>query len=122
MRPYCLALGLVLAPLAPAQADEIDGLGSRAIDISRSFQPTTANNPQWGAAFAASEGIIVQSRYTEGTVDAVACTATVAFPDGPRRRPSDWGLASLAAAAGDRPRAAGPSARRVEAGGGNLQS
>jgi hypothetical protein len=91
MRRPLLFASLLLTPLAAAGADEIDGLNSRAIDISSGFTPPTSG--QYAAAFTSfgddgrPDGITIQSRYTNPTAERgwIACTADVRLPPGAQR-------------------------------------
>jgi hypothetical protein len=92
MRRYWLGLLLGLAPTGIAQASEIDGVDSRAIDISVSYGAADPASPaHYGAAFTSygdggrANGITVQSRRTEGLLGVVECAQTVPLPAGARR-------------------------------------
>lgn len=90
MRNHLLFACLVLAPFSPTRANEIDGLNSRAIDISSGF--TSPTSGQYTAAFTSlgedgqPDGITIQSRYTDKRPEGwIACTVDVPLPAGTRR-------------------------------------
>jgi hypothetical protein len=79
----------LLLTATTALGDEINGLNSRAIDISVSF---SASRGQHGATFVSVDaegrpnGITIQSRYTDlGSNGWVACTTTVPLPQSARQ-------------------------------------
>lgn len=88
MRPAFLVC-LLLLPGTFVRGDEIDGLNSRAIDISKSaFLP----RGQYNAAFASlgsdgrANGITVQTRFTDAQITGwIACTTTVPLPPSARQ-------------------------------------
>lgn len=84
MLRYCLAFCLLLAP-SSGLASEIDGLDSRAADISPNLAfGSVANGREYGIAFASygggrlPNGITVQLRGTGGL--SPSCTATIGLP------------------------------------------
>lgn len=92
MPRYWVAFLVALAPVNAAQGTEIEGVDSRAIAISISYNASDPpRDPQYGAAFASvdesgrSNGITVQSRHTEGSVGVAECSQTIPLPPNTRR-------------------------------------
>lgn len=90
-----LLVSLLFLASSVAQASEIDGFGSRAVDISSSagagliFGATGPRaEPEFAAAFTAYDGahrpsgIRIQSRLTDRWGDAVTCSTTLNLPPG----------------------------------------
>jgi hypothetical protein len=80
---------LLLAAVTCVRADEINGLNSRAVDISVGF---FSDRNQHSATFASLDaagrptGIVVQSRYTDfSSTMAVVCTITLPLPPSARQ-------------------------------------
>jgi hypothetical protein len=82
----CSIIYMVLVLSTCVLGNEIDGLNSRAIDISVSFSGTRA---EFGAAFASVDalgrpnGIVVQSRGTD--IQFASCTTTIPLPPSARQ-------------------------------------
>lgn len=99
---------LLLVLTTSAMGDELNGLNSRAIDISVSFSGTRA---EFGAAFTSVDpqgrpnGIVVQSRGTD--IQSASCTTTIALPPSARQvshpalSTSGWLFVSASADAGE---------------------
>lgn len=84
----CLVICLLLVLTTCVLGDEINGLNSRAVDISVSF----SGRGQYSAAFASLDrlgrltGITIQSRYTDDQLRGrIACTITVPLPPAARQ-------------------------------------
>lgn len=86
MLKFCSIIYLLLVLSTCAMGDEIDGLNSRAIDISVSFSGTRS---EFGAAFASLDalgrpnGIVIQSRGTNNQF--ATCTTTITLPPSARQ-------------------------------------
>jgi hypothetical protein len=82
----CSIICLLLVLTTSALGDELNGLNSRAIDISVSFSGTKA---EFGAAFTSLDaagrpnGIVVQSRGRDNQF--ASCTTTIALPPSARQ-------------------------------------
>ena len=82
----CSVIYLLLVLSTCVLGNEIDGLNSRAIDISVSF---SGNRAEFGAAFASQDalgrptGIVVQSRGTD--IQFATCTTTLPLPPSARQ-------------------------------------
>lgn len=103
----CSIICLLFALTTIALGDELNGLNSRAIDISVSF---SGNRSEFGAAFASVDalgrpnGIVVQSRGTD--IQFASCTTTITLPPSARQishpalSTSGWLFVSASADAG----------------------
>ena len=90
MRGFLAGMACALLVAAEASANELDGLNSRAIDISTDSSGRALPG-QYAAAFTSLDaedrpnGVVIQSRHSQASPSiAIVCSTTVALPDGIR--------------------------------------